>query len=249
MKLLAVGFLILAFFAALSYGKEEPEGLLRRTPFKIPLARITVIFDEETRGYNRVRINFDESQSHTIIARGDDMFVRRTKHGGDTTVYRETPEKAHQLSDFEAKQISRACRTLTAALEEFEKALKNEEWGKCLYLDAYFPRFLRGFHVMINAARNSSDALPRSSLVLEDDYDVSINSPKSDARINMWRGDSENIMKLRIAAKELAHHTKEWRKKELDNSKRNPEYSHSTNFDRAFTSFVRNYFGYKPTDK
>jgi len=236
--------LILAFSAALSYGSDlPPEGLEPRTPFRIPLAKIAIAFDDETRGHNRVRISFDESGSYAIIAPGDDMLVKKSRRGDETTVYKESPEKAYQLSDFEAKQISAVCRTLISTLGEFENALKNQAWGRLLYLDAYFPRFLRGFHVMICAAKGSTEALPRAALVSENEYDVSVNSLKSDARVNMWRSSDDNIMKLRIAARELAHQTKEWQKKELDNSKRNPEFSYSTEFDRAFTSFVRNYFG------
>jgi len=217
-----------------------------RTPFRIPLARIAVAFDEETRGYNQVRISFDESGSYAIIAPGDDRFVRVSRRGDENTVYRESPEKAYQLSDFEAKIISDVSRTLISALNEFENSLKNEAWGRLLYLDSYFPRFLRGFHVMICAAKGSTEALPRSALVSEDDYDVSTSSPKSDVRVNMWRSSEDNIMKLRIAARELAHQTREWQKKELNNSKRNPEFSYSTDFDRAFTAFVRNYLGRAP---
>jgi hypothetical protein len=244
MKLLAVG-LILTFYAALSYGDDPPpEKLERRTPFRIHLAKISVAFDEQTRGHNQVHITFDESQSYAVIAPGDDMFVRKNRYGNQTTVYSEIPEKAYQLSDFEAKQISRVSKGFISTLEEFEKSIKNGDWGKCLYLDAYFPRFLRGFHVMICAAKGSREALPRNALVMEGDYDVSLNSKKSDTRVNMWRESSDKTMKLRIAARELAHHAREWQKKELDNSKRNTEYSYSSDFDRAFTSFVKNYFGY-----
>ena len=236
--------LILALSASLSYGSDQPpEGLEPRTPFRVPLARIAITFDEASRGHNQVRISFDESGSYAVIAPGDDMFVKKGRRGDENTVYKESAEKAYQLSDFEAKQISAVCRTLISTLGEFESALKNQAWGRLLYLDAYFPRFLRGFHVMICAAKGSTEALPRAALVSESDYDASANSPKSDARINKWRSNEDDIMKLRIAARELAHQTKEWQKKELDNSKRNPEYSYSTEFDRAFTAFVRNYLG------
>ena len=242
MKKFAAG-IILAFSAALSYGSDQPKDLEPRTPFRVPLARIAIAFDEETKGHNRVRITLDESGSYAVIAPGDDMFVKKGRRGDETTVYKESSEKAYQLSDFEARQISAVCRTLVTTLGEFENALKNQTWGRLLYLDSYFPRFLRGFHVMICAAKSSTEALPRSALVSEDDYDVSVNSPKSDARIKMWRSNDDNIVKLRIAAGELSHQTKQWQKKELDNSKRNPEFSYSTDFDRAFAAFVRNYLG------
>ena len=243
LKKLAASF-ILAFSTALSYGSDLPQaGLESRTPFKIPLAKITIAFDEQTKGYNQVRVSFDESGSYAVIAPGDDKLVKKGKNSDETVTYKEIPEKAYQISDFEAKQIGAVCRTLVPTLGEFENSLKNQAWGIVLFLDAYFPRFLRGFHVMICAAKGSVEALPRSALVSEDDYDVSENSPKSDMRVNMWRSSDDNIMKLRIAARELTHQTKEWQKKELDNSKRNPEFSYSTEFDRAFTAFVKNYLG------
>lgn len=243
MKKLAAS-LIIAFTAALSYGDDLPaENLEPRTPFKIPLAKIAITLDEESKGYNQVRVSIDESGSYAVIALGDDIFVKKSKQGNESTVYKESPEKAYQLSDFEAKQISAVCRTFIATLGEFENSLKNQAWGKILYLDAYLPRFLRGFHVMICAAKGSIEALPKSALVSEDDYDASENSLKSDSRVNTWRSHDDNIIKLRISARELAHQAKEWQKKELDNSKRNPEYSYSTEFDRAFTAFVKNYFG------
>jgi hypothetical protein len=217
--------------------------LAPRTPFRVPLARINIVFDEERRRYNRVRIFFDESGAHSIIAPGDDALVRRN---GETTIYRELPGLTFQLSDFEAQTINQVCRTFVNTLQEFENILRTQNWGRALYLDSFFPRFLRGFHVMICAAKDSPEALPRSALVREEDYDVSLNSPKSDVRINMWQTDRDRIMKLRISTQELIHQTRRWQREELTNSRRDPNLSYSGDFDRAFTSFVRNYFGYVP---
>jgi len=133
-----------------------------------------------------------------------------------------------------------------ATLEEYEVIIKTQNWGRALYLDSYFPRFLRGMHTLMCAAKDSPEALPQSALVRDEDYDVSLNSPKSDARIKMWQTDKDRIMKLRISTQELIIQTKKWQASELDNPKRNPELSYSGEFDRAFTSFVRNYFGYVP---
>jgi len=214
-----------------------------RIPFKVPLARISIAYDNERRRYNQVKIYFDDSNAHTVIAPGDDMLVTRN---GQTTVHRELPNHTYMLSDFEAQTISRVCRTLIATLEEYENILKNQNWGRALYLDSFFPRFLRGFHVMICAAKDSPEALPRGALVRDEDFDVALDSPKSDARIKMWQTDKDRIMKLRISTQELIIQTKKWQKDELNNSKRNQELSYSGDFDRAFTSFVRNYFGYVP---
>ena len=235
-----IACLIVLLAAALPYGDNGEPKVAPRTQFKIPLAKIAVTFNNSTNKYDQVRINFDDAEAY-IIAPGDDML---SKKGGESTTYRELQQNSYQLSDFEAKTISRVCRTLISALEEYETILKNEAWGKALYLDSYFPRFLRGFHVMMCAAKESPEALPRAALVSEDEYDNSENSPKSDARIKMWRTEQDRIMKLRIASKELASQIKLWQKNELNDPKRDPEISASGNFERTFTAFVKNYFGY-----
>jgi hypothetical protein len=214
-----------------------------RVPFKVHLAKINIAFDNERNKYNQVKIYFENDASHTIIAPGDDMQVDKN---GKATVYRELPNITYLLSDFEAKTINQVCRTFVATLEDFEEILRTQNWGRALYLDSFFPRFLRGFHVMMCAAKDSPETLPKTALVREDDYDVSLNSPKSDARVNMWQTDKDRIMKLRISTQELILQTKKWQKDELMNAKRNPELAYSAEFDRAFTSFVRNYCGYVP---
>jgi hypothetical protein len=212
-------------------------------PFKVQLPKIHIAFDKERNKYNQVKIHFDDTEAHTVIAPGDDMLVKKS---GEATVYRELPNTTYLLSDFEAKTISQVCRSLVTTLEEFETILKTQNWGRALYLDSFFPRFMRGFHVMVCAAKDSPEALPKTALVREEDYDVSLNSPKSDARIAMWQTDKDRVMKLRISAQELIIQTKNWQKDELSNPKRNPELSYSGEFDKAFTSFVRNYCGYVP---
>jgi len=235
----SIACLTVLLAAALPHGNIKAD-VAPRTQFKVPLAKIAVTFNNATNKYDQVRINFDDGESY-IIAPGDDML---SKKGSESTVYRELQQTAYQLSDFEAKTISRVCRTLIATLEEYETILKNEAWGKALYLDSYFPRFLRGFHVMMCAAKESREALPRAALVPEDAFDNSENSPKSDERIEMWKSDKDRIIKLRIASKELVSQIKLWQKDELNDPKRNPEISASGNFERTFTAFVKNYFGY-----
>ena len=239
LKPLSIACLFVLLAAALPYGNDGPN-VAPRSPFKIPLAKIAVTFNNATNKYDQVRINFDDAEAY-IIAPGDDML---SKKGGENTVYRELQQNSYQLSDFEAKTISRVCRTFISALEEYEAILKNESWGKALYFDSYFARFMRGFHVMMCAAKESPEALPRASLVPEEEYDNSENSPKSDARIEMWKTEKDRIMKLRIASKELVSQIKLWQKNELNDPKRDPEISASGNFERTFTAFVKNYFGY-----
>jgi len=222
---------------------DSAAALAPREQFKVPLAKINISFDNARKKYNQVKIYFDSDDGYTVIAPGDDMLVKKN---GESVVYKELPQVTYFISDFEAKAINQVCRTLVSTLEEYENIIKTKNWGRALYLDAYFPRFLRGVHTMICAAKDSPEALPQSALVRDEDFDVSQNSPKSDARIKMWQTDKDRIMKLRISAQELIIQTKKWQSSELNNSKRNPELSYSGEFDRAFTSFVRNYFGYVP---
>jgi len=242
--LAAAAVSVLAASAAVGQGAAaDSAAAAPREQFKIPLARINIAFDNARKKYNQVKIYFDESGVYTVIAPGDDMLVKKN---GEAVVYKELPQVTYLISDFEAKAINQVCRTFVATLEEYESILKNKNWGRALYLDSYFPRFLRGVHAMVCAAKDSPEALPQSALVRDEDYDVSLNSPKSDARIKMWQTDKDRIMKLRISAQELILQTKKWQESELTNAKRNPELSYSGEFDRAFTSFVRNYFGYVP---
>jgi len=245
--LAAMSVLILAAAAVSGQGaggaSADTAAVAPREPFKVPLAKLNIAFDNTRKKYNQVKIYFDESGNYTVIAPGDDMFVKKN---GEAVVYKELPQVTYLLSDFEAKTINQVCRTLVATLEEYETILKSKNWGRALYLDSYFPRFLRSFHTMMCAAKDSPEALPQSALVRDEDYDVSLNSPKSDARIKMWQTDKDRIMKLRISTQELIIQTKKWQESELTNAKRNPELSYSGEFDRAFTSFVRNYFGYVP---
>jgi hypothetical protein len=238
---------VVCLSAAAVYGAGDDAGadsaLAPREAFKVPLAKLNIAFDNTRKKYNQVKIYFDDSGEYTVIAPGDDMLVKKN---GEAVVHKELPQVTYFLSDFEAKALDRVCRTLVATLEEYENIVKNKNWGRALYLDSYFPRFLRSFHTLICAAKDSPEALPQAALVREGDYDVSQNSPKSDARINMWQTDKDRIMKLRISTRELIVQTKAWQSGELNNAKRNPELSYSGEFDRAFTSFVRNYFGYVP---
>lgn len=247
-KSLFVIIILILAFAGAGYGAEggndSAEAVLApRTAFKVPLARINIAFDNDRKKYNQVKIFFDDTEAYTVIAPGDDMAVKKN---GEATVHRELPQVTYLLSDFEARAVNQVCRTLVATLEDYEGIVKSRNWGRALYLDSFFPRFLRGFHTMICAAKDSPEALPQAALVRDEDYDVSLNSPKSDARIKMWQTDKDRIMKLRISTQELIVQTKKWQSSELTNSKRDPELSYSGEFDRAFTSFVRNYFGYVP---
>jgi hypothetical protein len=150
------------------------------------------------------------------------------------------------ISDFEADVLNRVCKTMIPTLETFERDLQHERWDKLLYLDSFFPRFLKGFYYLYCAARNSPYALPKSVCIPDSLYDISLTSPKSDERIRMWQTQNNQIIKLRIVSKELVYQIKEWQKQELDNQRRNPEVSSGKKFEEAFTLFVKLYFNVQP---
>ncbi|MFP4165064.1 MAG: hypothetical protein ACLFQB_14265 [Chitinispirillaceae bacterium] len=243
MRAFVVCLLTAAICAHSDTTPEKTSKLAPRKEFSIHLAKLRVAFDEETGQKNKVKIRFGRSDEQIIITTTNDFLEKRKRNGKETVTFRESIEKAYQLSDFEAEHLSHVCKTMIKTLDDFESDLKKERWGRCLYLDAYLPRFLDGFYTLICAAKASSDALPRHARAPRDAYDVSQSSPKSDKRINSWRLDEEKRMKLRIATKELIYQTKKWSKKELRNKKRNRDLSYSDKFDRAFTSFVHTYFG------
>lgn len=246
MKLLLMPAIPLIFCSMVTAGSDSTITLHPRTEFSVDLAKISLSYNKNSGSIERARITFDNTPDQVLITATDDSYIKNTRHGTEKTIYREVPEKACYLTDFEAKQINRVCKTFTPILEEFEKDLKNENWGKCLYLDAYLPRFLRGFYALICLSRNTPEDINKNIRIPENEFDVSLNSPKSDARIDHWRSTPDHVVKLRIAAKELAYQIKLWQKRELQNDNRNPELSFSRKFESAFSLFVRIYFNIPP---
>jgi hypothetical protein len=188
----------------------------------------------------------DGSDNQAIIGRYEDTFIKNTRSGRVKTVYQESPAKAYYISDFEARQLYLVSKTFVSTLEDFESDLSKEHWGRCLYLDAFMPRFLRRFYLLYCVTRNSIDSLPYLIKIPASEYDVSLNSPKSDARIAKWRATPNHVMKLRIATQELVYQTKLWQKKDLTNSKRDPQISGGARFEEAYALFVRIYFNLQP---
>ena len=185
------------------------------------------------------------SDDQVFIGMYDDMYIKYTSSGREKVLYRELPEKASFISKFEAKNIIKINKYFISALDVFENLLQKNNWGRCLYFDAYFPHFLSGYYSLICAARNSDCALPISARVPEQEFDVSLSSPKTDARINRWRSAPDTIIKLRIACKELSHQLKLW-EKNLDKVKDNEDTATPKELEEALVGFVRVYFNLKP---
>lgn len=219
----------------------------KRSSFGIPLASLSVSFNENNRVFEKVKVSFgDDDNYYCLIAPGADFEIKVTREGRQKYVLSEAPDKAYMMSDFEAGVINKVSKTFVQTLEILERDLQHEKWERLLYLDAYFPRFLKGYYYLYCAARNSPYALPKGICIPDSLYDVSLTSLKSDARITAWRQSSDHLIKLRIISKELAYQIKEWQNKELDNPRRNREISYGKKFEEAFTLFMKIYFNLLP---
>lgn len=216
-----------------------------REAFNIPLAKLAVSYDDETGLFDKVRITYDNSPDNVYITRYGDQYIHNTKQGREKHVYPEAPEKAYLITEFEAKHVVRISKGLIETLEMFEKDLQKNKWDRCRYLDSYLPRFLRGYYMLLCAARNNPEALPKIALIPESEYDVSLNSPKSDNRVEQWMKHPEQLLKLRIITKEFIYQLKKWQKDELNNPRKGSDLSYDDNFEEAFSLFIRIYFNFK----
>jgi hypothetical protein len=222
----------------------------KRSPFTLPFARLSVSFDDRTHVFEKVRVSFDTekdpSDEFYIIGPINDFQIKETADGRQKLLHLEQPDKAYVISDFEAEILNKVCKSFISTLEIFEKDLHKEHWDRCLYLDCYFPRFLKGFYFLYCAVRNSPYAMPKSACVPDSLYDVSLTSPKSDKRVEAWISQRDYVIKLRIISKELIYQLKEWQKRELNNPSRNVEFPAGKKAEQAFTLFMKVYFNLTP---
>jgi hypothetical protein len=219
--------------------------LQAREPFTLNLPKIAVSVDDVTNDFDGVRITFAGSEDQVFLGTENDQYTKQTSHGAEKTLYRENPEKAGFITKFESKYISKVNKEFILALEQFDVLLQKGSWARCLYFDCYFPRFLNGFYYMICAVRSSESALPRGARIPEECFDVSLNSAKTDARINMWRASPDYVIKLRIASKELAAQLQSWQKN-IDRTKDNDDVSTPKELEESLIILERVYFNLKP---
>ncbi|MBN1127879.1 MAG: hypothetical protein JXA71_02760 [Chitinispirillaceae bacterium] len=243
--IVAVSAALVFFTGVPADNGTEALQLLPREKYKIILPKITVSNDYITGDFNGVRITFPESNDQVMIGTGNDMHIKNSPRGSDKTLYNESPEKACFLTKFEIKYISKVNDAFIQTLEEFDRLLQKQEWAKCRYLDSYFPNFLKGYYYFIGAAQNTSGALPRAARVPEKEYDVSQNSPKTDARVNQWQKRQEYVIKLRIASRELAHQLRAYQKI-IDKTKGSEGIITPREMEEAMIIFIRIYFNLKP---
>jgi hypothetical protein len=232
-------------------GAPCAEEMVKRSSFYLPLARLSVSFSERTHVFEKVRVSFDKDDSPAdefySIEPITDYEIKETSSGRQKIVHLEQSDKAYIISDFEAQILYKVCKSFVAMLEIFEKDLHKEHWDRCLFSDAYFPRFLKGFYYLYCAARNSPYAIPKSACIPDSLYDISLTSKKSENRIKLWQSKPDHVIKLRIIAKELMYQLKEWQKKELDNPNRNVEVPAGKKVEQAFTLFIKIYFDLVPS--
>lgn len=217
-------------------------GKLPRDPFEIQLANLSVAINEESGECERVRITYHDSKDQIIITATDDIFLKFARNGTEKTIYREDINYSFKISNFELKHLKLVSKSLLETLEVFEKDLQNNRWGRCLYLDSYFPRFLKGYYHLFCLSMNTTDVLPESVNVADSLYDVSLNSDKSDLRLYKWKSTNDYIVKLRIATKELIHQIGLWQQEISKKEKNYSEITVSREFARSLGLFANIYF-------
>jgi hypothetical protein len=235
-------FLCLFSFLIICQSDAEVE---KRRPFQVPLAIITPAFNSDGK-LEEVFVTFEGQHEGWAVSFADDRYVKDTKRIRIDHTYKETPTQYYLISPFEAEVLNRVCLSWEETLKIFEHQLKNNDWGRCLYLDAYFPPFLKGFYYLYCSSKSSFSVLPQITNINDSLFENSFNSMKSDNRIAAWRSNNEHIIKLRIAAKELDYQIEKWRKTDLDNPSRDAWEDHSKEFINSFELFVRLYFNLPP---
>lgn len=237
------GAAISVFLLSLTYSFAGE--LEKRHPFSIRLPLMTILFDENNQ-FVETFVTFGRTSEGWAIGPVDDRYVKDTRRERVDHFYRERTNSAFRISSFEASLLDRVGKKFEESLLQFERFLKGERWGRLLYLDGFYPSFFRSFFYLYCGAHNSMSALPRVTLIADSLYDESTESPLSDRRISTWRANPEQVMKLRIAAKELAFQMKHWRQKVLTATEIDFRQDRTKNFREAYELFIRLYFNLPP---
>jgi hypothetical protein len=236
------GTMTLIAACVLAVWATETGQLEKRTEFPIVLARLSVVFNNETHGFQHVRISYDNTTNYAVISPNSGYMVKFTGEGREKTEYPKGSVQGNRISDFEADQCNQVCKSFVSTLEELQGDLQRKQWDRLLYLDAFLPRFLKGYFYLYCSMRNSMTALPIAACVPDTAYEPSVVSPQSDERVGKWRSDPQRIIKLRIITNELIYQIKKWQEKELQNKKREVDVNYGKKMEQAFTLFVRLYF-------
>ena len=243
-----VFFLPLLFASAvLTQAKalSNTAALQPRESFSINLPQIAVEADEETGEFSGVSVVFPESGDQAIIGMGNDFEIKHASHGLEKTLFQKLPGREGQFSKFEVKIITRVNKRFCEAIDTLEHLLRAKSWNRCRYLDAYFPHFLSGWYYLICSARNSLCAMPYACRPPEKEFDVSLSSLKTDARISVWRESADTAAALREAGEVLCVQLRNFQKslttiKDLDDPAVPKELTD------ALANFIKAYFNHPP---
>lgn len=219
--------------------------LMKRKSFKVPLPLVTTLFDEHNK-FVEAFVTYNSGGEGWAIGMVDDRYVKDTRKERVDHFYRELVTASYYLSPFEAKVLEKVCKRFEETLLLYEKLLKQKRWDKLVYLDSQLSSFLRGFFYLYCGAHNSFSALPKVTRIADTLYDESFRSEKSDRRISIWMDNPDHIVKLRIAAKELAFQLKQWRLRVLTIPEMDPRQDKSKKFREAHELFIRLYYNLPP---
>jgi hypothetical protein len=220
---------------------DDNNQLQKRKPFNIPLPHLTYMYDSAKTSFE-IFVAYEGSREGWGVGSGNDRYVKDSRKLRMDHTYRELPSQAMFISAFEAGVLADVCNRFAETLLLFEKDLKSKRWEKCLFLDAYFPNFLRRFNILMCAALANREALPSVTRINDTLFECSEKSFKSDKRINVWKADSSHYIKLRIASKELAFQLNKWRTNILLNPERDLWDNKSDDLITVYELFVRLYF-------
>lgn len=218
---------------------------IKRKHFKIPLPMITLLFNSDN-SFEEVFVTFGSSHEGWAVGPRDDRYTKDTRKERIDHIYQEHKSSYHTISQFEARVITEVTIKFEETLTLFERDLKKEHWRRLVYLDEYFPAFFHGFFYLYSASYNSFTALPKVTRIDDSLYEIIPNSVLSDKRVANWRANPDHIVKLRIAAKELAYQMKLWRTKVIAGTDYMHQHEKSKKFIEAYELFIRVYFGLPP---
>ncbi|MBN1982792.1 MAG: hypothetical protein JW795_14760 [Chitinivibrionales bacterium] len=239
-NVIAVAGILIFFQLALTWGQSGATA--KRTPFSLPLIKLNLNDDEENRNFKSVRVELRPEEEYALITRINDIHIKNSGKEIHKTIYAEVPEQAQYASQFEVQTLDRVIESLTNTLGTLDILLTKKQWDKCLYLDAFFPRFLQCFYHLNCAIFASKEILPLQAQIADSLFDVSMHSLKSDQRIDRWQGGDASI-KLRIVAKEFSYQLDYWQKRDLEKKQRNRQISMiASPLQNIYVLFIKTYF-------
>jgi hypothetical protein len=242
--LLIVACLITEIGAARKVSRSVTQTLRTERYLKkcIPVAvNIQGFVDEKSGICNKVTLFFEDSREQAIITTMEDYSTKNSKDGTKKMIFRETAEKAYLISQFEAQQISKVCRTLIKILEAFDESLEKRKWERCLGLDSFLLRFLKGFNFLISCASNNTVMLIPAKHSPDSIYNISVDLAKLNARTDYWKTDIQNRSKLQVVLKELLYQCRVFHR-DISHYKRNQDILINKGFIEAMDIFIKIYF-------